>query len=133
MAALVAFCSEDTPTGKWSERAQISAHAPVINADGGTIAGDTDKKSAMTSSVKQASDDDLEKTSNSSATPPQQPAYEVIKAPSSILDIIKVVVTPQTAMLAVPYACSFGGELAINSILSAWVRCSLLTCARLTY
>lgn len=123
MAALVFFTSEDTPTGKWSERAQISAHAPIVTAEGETIATDTDKKSAMTSSVKQASDDDLEKTENST---PARPAYEVVKAPSSLLDILRVVVTPQTAMLAIPYACSFGGELALNSILSAWVRCRSL-------
>lgn len=46
-------------------------------------------------------------------------AQEEAKKPS-LKDAVRVIFSLQTLMLAGPYACSFGGELAVNSILGPW-------------
>jgi NNP family nitrate/nitrite transporter-like MFS transporter len=44
---------------------------------------------------------------------------EVVQKPT-LRGTLPLLLAPQTVMLALPYACSFGGELAVNSILSSW-------------
>ncbi|KAI5795281.1 major facilitator superfamily domain-containing protein [Geopyxis carbonaria] len=122
------FC-EDTPTGPWSERhlhAHESAHKAATggvvvdargnitdapyNATNSSSEGDFEKKDIEAhKSEPEAVINNIEKIAES----------EVIKAPT-LKEALGVVFSRQCYMLAAPYACSFGGELAINSILGAY-------------
>jgi NNP family nitrate/nitrite transporter-like MFS transporter len=44
---------------------------------------------------------------------------EIIQSPT-FMEGVSVIFSLQALLLAAPYACSFGGELAINSILGAY-------------
>jgi len=133
---LLLLC-QDTPTGKWSERQlavqhNLQAHgvrAGVVNVPGGI----TDRKveGATTPTFgdeKRDEEADLAKAKHGSfdheATMGEQEMLEtaqgeVIIKPS-FKEAMAVVFSPQTAMVAMCYFCSFGAELAINSILGAY-------------
>lgn len=136
--AMLILCP-DTPTGKWSERhlaiqQNLQSHgvhaAGIVNVPG-TI---TDKKatgvSTPTSGDEKRLDEeaDLAKAKHGSfdheATMGEQEMLntangEVIIRPT-FKEAMRVIFSPQTAVVAACYFCSFGAELAINSILGSY-------------
>jgi NNP family nitrate/nitrite transporter-like MFS transporter len=115
--------TEDTPTGKWSERgAAISSqqtHASVVSTTGhlddkpattGSFSSDEKKHEKSAADVESARGD---------VQMIDEVQHEVVVKPT-LKEGLKVMFSLQTAMLCAGYFCSFGGELAINSTLGAY-------------
>ncbi|PGH11123.1 hypothetical protein AJ79_05068 [Helicocarpus griseus UAMH5409] len=135
VATGMALTCDDTPTGKWSERHQVAdqvltgkeVQAPVVNEQ------TRDKKSKFSSPrVSEHLPSDIEKDGvNSIPTPYDSEAQmansvslsevkgEIIVAPT-FREALAVILSKQSLALAGPYACAFGSELAINSVLSSY-------------
>lgn len=131
------LCCDDTPTGKWNERhlhvqqnlhdqgVQSSPDATVVDLPGvitdrtGDAAGNgSDAEKNSTRSNKNASQ--FEKEAPLSRTEMLETAKgETVEKPT-MKEGLRVAVSPQTIFHVLTYACSFGGELAINSILSSY-------------
>ncbi|KAK3337099.1 major facilitator superfamily domain-containing protein [Cercophora scortea] len=126
--SLLMFCP-DTPTGKWSERhlhAQESLQAHGI-ADAvvdvpGTI---TDK--ASSEAEKSLSGEEKDKKPIVFDHEAQMAKEEMIETAQgeiiqkpSLGEAFRVLISPQTNFHILTYMCSFGGELAINSILASY-------------
>jgi NNP family nitrate/nitrite transporter-like MFS transporter len=134
--AMLLLCP-DTPTGKWSERhlhvqQSLQAHGALVDIPG-TI---TDRKSnsdgattpelADESKIQQENDISTAKYQDfdHEAQMPkedmlEQARGEVVIKPT-LREAVNVIFTPQTLTVAICYFCSFGGELAINSILGSY-------------
>ncbi|KAI5360375.1 Putative nitrate transporter NarK/NarU, major facilitator superfamily, MFS transporter superfamily [Septoria linicola] len=117
-AAGMLFLCDDTPTGKWSERhaaarqlPQRIIDVPVTPSDRSLSEKDTKEKP------------DLEQDANNSDVRHGQvldaAQGEVVVAPTA-KNMLRILASPQTLFHAATYACSFGGELAINSYLGAY-------------
>lgn len=132
------LCCEDTPTGKWDERhlhfqqnlrdqgIQSSPEATVVDLPGGI----TDRGAG----IDAGNTSDMEKNSAGSNRNSPRNEKEASMSPTEMLETAKgetvvkpsfkeslrVAVSPQTIFHVLTYACSFGGELAINSILSSY-------------
>ncbi|PGH13548.1 hypothetical protein AJ80_06298 [Polytolypa hystricis UAMH7299] len=133
----MALVCDDTPNGKWSERNLFTDPTSDINrppANGIIV----DLKSAMTCNESTAPPSPTisarispeSEKKDSKESPFDQEAQreeaiitevrgEIIVAPT-FREIIRVMFTKESLALALPYACSFGSELAINSILSSY-------------
>ncbi|KAJ5204531.1 uncharacterized protein N7498_005410 [Penicillium cinerascens] len=125
------FLCEDTPTGKWSERhlwlteAATPSNGNIVdinsvgNSGGpssppsvyGITAVDVEKKGVQTPSVIDKNASTLEQIDLLKA--------EIVIAPTH-KEAMRVALSLSTMAVAIPYACSFGSELAINSILGAY-------------
>jgi MFS transporter, NNP family, nitrate/nitrite transporter len=129
----------DTPTGKWSNRhlaaqQNLAAHGitgTVVDAPGSVI----DKKTTEVDSSATPPSDSAEKM-QFAATGERKKSFdrEAQLSEQSMLDTargevvikptwkasMKVIFSPQTLVTASCYFCSFGAELAINSILGAY-------------
>ncbi|KAI4201742.1 MAG: hypothetical protein LQ346_002104 [Caloplaca aetnensis] len=127
----------DTPTGKWSERhlaAQQNLASHGISGVVVDVPGElTDKATTGTSSPT----DSTEKKLGFEAVEPKQTGGfareaqineqqmldtargEIVVKPS-FREALPVILSPQTLVQGGAYFCSFGGELAINSVLGAY-------------
>lgn len=135
-AIMMLLLCPDTPTGKWSERAvatqrNLAAHhveGAVVDVPGGL----TDRKEAPSDAASPAQSVDEkvkpdpepvgmgDHEAQLSDTQMLEAAKgEVIRKPS-FREAAKVIASLQTLVLCLGYFCSFGGELAINSILGAY-------------
>ncbi|KAI0905595.1 nitrite transporter [Ustulina deusta] len=124
----------DTPTGKWSERHlhaeqnleshHIAKPAGVVVDIPGVI---TEKQS---SHVSKCSDADVEKKAKDHVNYGHEVAMsegemletsqgETIQKPT-FAAAMRILASPQTIFQLITYLCSFGGELAINAVLSAY-------------
>jgi NNP family nitrate/nitrite transporter-like MFS transporter len=142
-AILMLVLCPDTPTGKWSERhlhVQQNLQAHGVDSNLVTIPGDiTDKHiksgtSTPNSGHTQLDEKRLQEEQEIAAAKHRNrdneaqigetdmlaiARGEVIQKPS-FKEAMDVVLSPQTFMVAFCYFCSFGAELAINSILGAY-------------
>lgn len=136
----------DTPTGKWSERnahVQENLHSHGINDDKalvpvpGSIAerpGDAGGSIGEHDSIKEERDEGSARLEHGRSSPNNLADHEaplsrddmlhtaqgeVIVKPS-LREMARVVWSPQSLVQMLCYACSFGGELAINSVLSMY-------------
>lgn len=137
-ALALVLCCPDTPTGKWSERhlaveSNLRRHSMIGVVVPGAI-GD-EKRATATSETDSSPERDVEK--KPAVLPPSGDHFaageahldgeqmmetakgEVIQKPT-FSEIMKVVASPHTLVLAAGYFCSFGAELAINSILGTY-------------
>ncbi|CAL8578853.1 hypothetical protein XPA_004624 [Xanthoria parietina] len=140
-AVAMLICCPDTPTGKWSERhlavqQNLASHGisgAVVDVPGEL----TDKATTGTDSPSGSGSANDEKKLGFEAVEPKQVggfAHEAQIGEQQMLDtargevVVKpsfrealpVVFSPQTLVQAGAYFCSFGAELAINSILGAY-------------
>ncbi|KAI1489556.1 nitrate transporter [Biscogniauxia mediterranea] len=128
----------DTPTGKWSERhlhvvENLVSHGAVGASGSPSRGGVVDTPGSIAD--KNSSDGDRTLVEGDKGKP-SHAAWdheavlsneemreiaqgEVIKKPTAVA-ALAVLVSPQTFFHVATYMCSFGGELAINSILSAY-------------
>lgn len=133
------FLCQDTPTGSWADRNNMvisgssspSGDSTPVNSSGVVVDLPNGGKLGFaqnenTSTVDYNSDEKKEpvngSVSNLEAAAPGQieiARAEVVKPPT-FKESARVFFSLQCALLALPYACSFGGELAINSILGAY-------------
>ncbi|KAM7193502.1 putative nitrate transporter [Rhypophila sp. PSN 637] len=128
--SLLALCP-DTPTGKWSERhlhakENLQAHgvdAGVVVDIPGAI---TDRAPSEKNLEDGSSDDKKEipvifdhEAQLTKEEMIQTAQGEIIQKPS-LGEALRVTISPQTIFHVLTYMCSFGGELAINSILASY-------------
>ncbi|KAK4139001.1 nitrate transporter [Trichocladium antarcticum] len=132
---LLLLC-EDTPTGKWNDRHQIVHNNLEKIETIVTIPGAITSRASGHSAARQVSPSDLEKGSSASKQPasissppssgtstPQLSGAAVeseIILPPTLASTLPVVFSPHALFHVATYACSFGGELAINSILASY-------------
>ena len=123
-AIAMLLLTEDTPTGKWSERGQAvqAVHTEtIVGATGGVSDMPTNTDGSISSDVekkKPTNQVDIE----SGAGEVQiidEVQHEVVQKPT-LKEAWKVICSLQTLVLCSGYICSFGGELAINSILGTY-------------
>jgi len=113
---------QDTPTGKWSDRHLAVPGAAIVD-DPGTIV----EQAANAKESPTVSDEKLkfqepigdEETQLGEIETITNARGEIIQTPS-ISEALPVIFSLQTLTLTATYFCSFGGELAINSILGAY-------------
>jgi NNP family nitrate/nitrite transporter-like MFS transporter len=136
-AILMLILCPDTPTGRWSERhlaVQQNIHAHGVKANIVDVPGNiTDRKEAV--SIPASGDEKpLDEEANLARAKHGSFDHEAALGEQEMLDsargevIVKpsfkeamaVIFTPQAMMVAGCYFCSFGAELAINSILGAY-------------
>ncbi|OCK86193.1 nitrate transporter [Lepidopterella palustris CBS 459.81] len=125
VATMLVLLCPDCPTGKWSERqaaAEIAIRTHSVsgvvdipgqisaeNKTSGTespIGSDDSKKHGWADNEAQMGNQEMLDTARG----------EVIQKPS-MKEVLHVIASPQTLVTAAGYFCSFGAELAINSIL----------------
>ncbi|KAJ9659792.1 hypothetical protein H2201_007228 [Coniosporium apollinis] len=126
-AIAMLLLTPDCPTGKWSER-QAAAEAILRRASvphgvvpvPGHLA---DRQTSGTESPNYSEEDKSDKKMDAEAQSVdhtvEEARGEVIQKPT-FKEIMKVAISPQTIVLGAGYFCSFGGELAINSILGTF-------------
>lgn len=130
------FLCQDTPTGKWADRMQQAenslrqhqVHGTVVDVPGQVT---EDGKRSGTSSPPSGLVDEEKKLDNTRGTFNDHEAQmgeqqmldtahgEVVQKPS-FKEIAKVCISPQTIVTGACYFCTFGAELAINSILGTY-------------
>ncbi|MCJ1461576.1 hypothetical protein MMC07_000173 [Pseudocyphellaria aurata] len=132
------ICCPDTPTGKWSERhlhaqQSLTSHGitgtvvPVSGEFADQTVANPPFNSPSRSSTNEKIEYDAEKRtaiSDHEASISQQAMVdtargEVVSKPS-VKQTMAVLLSPQTLVTGGCYLCSFGAELAINSILGAY-------------
>lgn len=123
--------TQDTPVGKWSERAtrvqdNLAAHGvqstDVVEVPGGIA---DRKPSDEEKTSPSGSDKDLATFANEapiSRTEALELAKGEVIVKPTLKEAMAVVFSAQAAFHVATYSCSFGGELAINSILSAYYK-----------
>jgi NNP family nitrate/nitrite transporter-like MFS transporter len=118
------FLCEDTPTGKWSERHNAISQGVVVDMpNNGKFVAAQDSPSNM--SIKSNSDEKKGEIVDAASLEAPEPGQveiataEIVKAPT-LKEGLRVIGSLQAILLGLPYACSFGAELAINSILGAY-------------
>ena len=131
--SMILLCP-DTPTGKWSERhlhAEQALDSRIIHKSAGAVVDVPGTITAKQSSnISKCSDSDIEKKAKETTSLDQEATIsqgevfeysqgETIQKPT-FAAALKILASPQTLFHIITYLCSFGGELAINSILSAY-------------
>lgn len=142
--ALLLLCP-DTPVGKWSERkqhVQENLHSHGIKEGSivpvpGVLTEKPPTSSASTGGHDSSKEDNKDRASvaeNGASSPNRLAEHEaplsedemietargeVVVKPSP-MEILQVALSPQTWTQMLCYACSFGAELAINSVLSTY-------------
>jgi NNP family nitrate/nitrite transporter-like MFS transporter len=118
--------TEDTPTGKWSERGAVVVSGQQTHASVVPTTGHLDDKPATTGSFSSSDEKkqhekpvgDVE-SARGDVQIIDEVQHEVVVKPT-LKEGLKVMFSLQTAMLCAGYFCSFGGELSINSVLGAY-------------
>ncbi|KAF2465769.1 nitrate transporter [Lindgomyces ingoldianus] len=114
--------TDDTPTGKWADRAKA-----VPSGNEGTIVdttGELADKPLATGSFSDSDEKKVPVNDNVEAgevevTIIDEVQHEIVQTPT-FKEALGVIVNLQTLNLCLTYFCSFGGELAINSILGSY-------------
>ncbi|KAI1422855.1 nitrite transporter [Xylaria sp. FL1777] len=131
---MIALCP-DTPSGKWSER-QLHAEQHLVShsiakPEGVIVDITGDITTKQSSGASKYSDSEVEKKAKEHHA---SYAHEVAISEGEMLDIsqgetvqkptfaaaLTILVSPQTIFHLITYLCSFGAELAINAVLSAY-------------
>lgn len=135
------ICCPDTPTGKWSDRhlhaqQNLESHrvTGAVVPVPGQLEGQNSSPTKGFSSPSHISTDDKKDYHDSGKQRTESYEHEIPSSEQAMIDIARgeVIVKPtfkeamavtlslQTLALAACYVCSFGAELAINSILGAY-------------
>lgn len=135
--ALLLLC-EDTPTGRWEDRhlhAEQNLHSHGVDDTIVDVPGGIADRGRVSSSAF-SPEDDMAKVDVKAeeAKPPIildheaqlspeemiQTAHGEVVAKPTLSQAVRVARSPQTVFHILTYMCSFGGELAINSILASY-------------
>jgi NNP family nitrate/nitrite transporter-like MFS transporter len=147
--ALIVLCP-DTPTGKWRDRHLHAHNGTPLNADSSntdvdaaivdvpgritdhhrtpgttpTLSPTPSREKIPAVPVKLDVNVDLEKTAPTHPSPlilaPHQAQTAEAIQPPTLRDSLRVAASPQTAFHMLTYMCSFGTELALNSVLASY-------------
>ncbi|KAF1968466.1 nitrate transporter-like protein [Bimuria novae-zelandiae CBS 107.79] len=126
VAISMLLLTDDTPTGKWSERDNAipadQHHTTIVPTQGnlaekptsGSVSSNDEKKTLAAEADVEAN------TGVGQSIDAVQVAHAEVVAKPSTKEALKVLMSLQTITLCAAYVCSFGGELAINSILGSY-------------
>lgn len=128
LALCMLFTCEDTPTGKWSERhiwMKENNDANIIDITSGNPSSRPSNTPSINQVVADVGKKDLESPDVTSCETPATAAHvgtvfrtdTPAPASPSFRETLKIIFSLSTMAVAIPYACSFGSELSINSIL----------------
>ncbi|KAL4884506.1 major facilitator superfamily domain-containing protein [Aspergillus karnatakaensis] len=119
LALAMLFTCPDTPTGKWADRPQATeqnivnlSSTPTSGSSANSVIVPTDEKKGVR--TPEIVDTEAQVRTGQIAT-----TDAVIEAPTA-KRYLSIATDPSALAVALPYACSFGAELAINSILGAY-------------
>lgn len=137
---MIVLCP-DTPMGKWSERhlhtrQNLESHGVAgtvvdvpgditdrahVEADPSALESGADKKGSSLEDGDNKTEVAVfdHEHAMSRAEMAETAAGETVQSPT-LKEALPVILSPQTAFHVLTYACSFGGELAINAILSTY-------------
>lgn len=128
VALCLLFLCPDTPTGKWSERiAAAEENLRRHSVVGVQVPGQLDDKLSTTGEGEKGSEEEKPhgwKDNEAQITDQEMldtARGEVIQKPSPA-EVARVIFSPQTIVTAACYFCTFGAELAINSILGNYYK-----------
>ena len=128
-AGMFFFC-DDTPTGKWSDRhlAAEQLRQQIVNVPSTTPSDRSISGSDSNRDVKEKADVEGNTTDRDVQVGQTLDAAqgEVVLAPT-LKNTLRILRSPQTLFHCATYACSFGGELAINSYLGAYYQLNFPT------
>ncbi|KAJ5493935.1 Major facilitator superfamily domain general substrate transporter [Penicillium fimorum] len=125
------FLCEDTPTGKWSERhlwvkesnnTTMTADGNIVDVNSGAFtSGMTTPHNAATIDIEKKGAQSPQVLDDHTPAMGQIDIFrqETVVSPTR-QEVLNVALSLSTMSLAIPYACSFGSELAINSILGSY-------------
>ena len=131
VAMCMLFLCEDTPTGKWSERhlwaKETNGTEPtdgnIVDLNTGTFSsGMTTPYNAATTDIEKKGAQTPQVQDKEASVMGQMDSIfkqETVVAPTR-KEALNVALSLSTMAVAIPYACSFGSELAINSILGSY-------------
>ncbi|KAL4809357.1 major facilitator superfamily domain-containing protein [Aspergillus unguis] len=124
------FTCDDTPTGKWSqrhiwmkEREQTQFQNNIVDLNSGPQSSRPSGPPSITTNVvpdveKKGTQTPLDTSRRQSQSLGDlSPLHTDVPVSPTRAEALKVVFSLATLAVAIPYACSFGAELAINSIL----------------
>jgi NNP family nitrate/nitrite transporter-like MFS transporter len=143
VATALLLLTEDTPTGKWSERhlavqQNLQAHGiqeAIVDAPQGVLAEKKGSGSSVSGSSTPPTNEKGEKVLMAGEQQPtkfadheaQMPAESMIETARgevvvkpSFKEMMHIIISPQTLVCGCGYFNSFGAELAINSILGKY-------------
>ncbi|KAL6237120.1 hypothetical protein BDW75DRAFT_228930 [Aspergillus navahoensis] len=119
IALAMLFTCPDTPTGKWADRQRASEQSTVdlsstpVESSANSVNLSADEKKAVRPKVTDAEAQVQVRAGQIETTD------AMIEAPT-VKRYLSIALDPSALAVAFPYACSFGAELAINSILGAY-------------
>jgi NNP family nitrate/nitrite transporter-like MFS transporter len=123
----ILLLTEDTPTGRWADRQAAVPHMhkeTIVNATGGLADKPAADGSVSSYDEKKISEKPTDVEAGTGEVQGEvqiidEVQHEVIQKPT-FKEAMNVLCSLQTLMLCSGYVCSFGGELAINSILGSY-------------
>ncbi|KAF2666535.1 nitrate transporter [Microthyrium microscopicum] len=126
-AILMLLLTPDTPVGKWKDRhAAVEANLRAEHEAGRIIphtglgeAHHAHGPPLVLDDKKNDSTSDVEHGTGEVVAVDTEYSHEVVMSPT-FKEIVQIALSPQTLTLMACYFCSFGAELAINSILGAY-------------
>ncbi|KAL4785306.1 major facilitator superfamily domain-containing protein [Aspergillus varians] len=120
LALAMLLTCPDTPTGKWADR-QMGNQSNLVDLNGSTPAPGSSANSVIFPSdeKKGVRTPEIIDPESQVRTGQMESTDAVIEAPTA-RRYLAIALDPSTLAVALPYACSFGAELAINSVLGAF-------------
>ncbi|KAL4959044.1 MFS transporter [Aspergillus stella-maris] len=122
IALAMLFTCPDTPTGKWADR-QTHNHnhdqSNIVDLNGTPASGSSANSVNISSDEKKG-------VRTPDITDPESQQVGQIESTDAVIEAptakryLSIAIDPSTLAVALPYACSFGAELAINSVLGAY-------------
>ncbi|KAL2840326.1 major facilitator superfamily domain-containing protein [Aspergillus pseudodeflectus] len=121
LALAMLFTCPDTPTGKWADREKPADRSNIVDLSATPASGSSANSVNLPNDEKKGvRTPDVIDTEAQQVRPGQIDTTDaVIEAPTA-RRYLSIATDPSALAVALPYACSFGAELAINSILGAY-------------
>jgi NNP family nitrate/nitrite transporter-like MFS transporter len=121
LALAMLFTCPDTPTGKWADREKPTERGNIVDLSATPASGSSANSVNFPNDEKKGvRTPDVVDTEAQQVRPGQIDTTDaVIEAPTA-KRYLSIAMDPSALAVALPYACSFGAELAINSILGAY-------------
>ncbi|KAL2834049.1 major facilitator superfamily domain-containing protein [Aspergillus pseudoustus] len=121
LALAMLFTCPDTPTGKWADREKPAEQTNIVDLSSTPASGSSANSVNLSNDEKKGvrTPDVIDTEAQQVRRGQIDTTDAVIEAPTA-KRYLAIAVDPSALAVALPYACSFGAELAINSILGAY-------------
>ncbi|KAL4929158.1 MFS transporter [Aspergillus undulatus] len=120
IALAMLFTCPDTPTGKWADR-HVVGQSNIVDLNGSPASSSSANSVNLSNDEKKGirTPDIIDPEAQNVRSGELESTDAVIEAPTA-KRYLAIAIDPSALAVALPYACSFGAELAINSILGAY-------------